>query len=340
MTAPRLRTPQWRTPRPRTLRLRLLGVALLLACGAAAAEPAFPTRPVTIIVPFAAGGPTDVLARQLSDAMGQELGQPVLPENVTGAGGTIGAGRVAQARPDGHTLLLGNIGVATSATLYRSLPYDPATAFAPIGLVTPVPMVLIGRADLPATDLAGLVGWIRARGAAVNLAHAGIGSASHLCGTLLRSLLQVSMTPIVFRGTAPAITEILAGRIDLTCDQTTSAMATVQDGKVRAFAVTTPERLAALPAVPTTAEAGLPALQVAIWHGLYAPRGTPRAVVDRLAAALQGALRNPRVVTRLAELGSTPEPQDRAAPEALKAMLDTEIARWRPILQAAGEFAD
>jgi tripartite-type tricarboxylate transporter receptor subunit TctC len=318
-------------------------VAAMAAFGflaGAAAQPGFPAKPVTIIVPFAAGGPTDVVARQLSEALSGDLGQPVVAENITGAGGTIGAGRVAQARPDGYTLLLGNIGLATSPTLYRRLPYDPARAFETIGLVTPVPMVLIGRPDLPFSDLEALVAWARAKGADVNLAHAGIGSASHLCATLLRAVTRVPMTPVVFRGTAPVMTEMMAGRIDLACDQTTNALPFIQDGRVKAFAVTTAERLSILPDVPTTAEGGLPEVQVTIWHGLYAPRGTPAPVVERLSRALRVALQDETVVRRLAELGSTPEPQERATPTAHRAMLDAEIARWRPILQAAGEFAD
>jgi tripartite-type tricarboxylate transporter receptor subunit TctC len=326
--------------RKRILLATALGAALLHMPDHAGAQPAFPAKPVTMVVPFAAGGPTDVLARVLTEPLTRELGQAVLVENVTGAGGTIGAGRVAGARPDGHTLLLGNVGLATAGALYRRLPYDPARAFETIGLVSPVPMTLVVRPDLPAQDLPGLVAWAREKGADVNLAHAGIGSASHLCATLLRSITRIPMTAVAFRGTAPVMTEMMAGRIDLTCDQTTNALPFVQDGRVKAYAVTTAERLAVLPAVPTTAEGGLPDLQVTIWHGLYAPRGTPAPVVERLSQALQAALRDERLVRRLAELGSTPEPQDRATPAAHRALLEAETARWRPVLQAAGDFAD
>jgi tripartite-type tricarboxylate transporter receptor subunit TctC len=327
--------------RKRTLLAATLGAAALLHTpDHAGAQPTFPTKPVAMVVPFAAGGPTDVLARALTEPLARELGQAVVVENVTGAGGTIGAGRVAGARPDGHTLLLGNIGLATSGTLYRRLPYDPARSFETIGLVSPVPMALVARPDLPVHDLPGLLAWAREKGADVNLAHAGVGSASHLCATLLRSITRIPMTAVAFRGTAPVMTEMLAGRIDLTCDQTTNAMPYIQEGRVRALAVTTSERLPVLPEVPTTAEGGLPALQVTIWHGLYAPKGTPRPAVERLSQALRAALRDERVVQRLAELGSAPEPQERATPEAHRAMLDAEVARWRPILQAAGEFAD
>ena len=323
------------------LRGAALAAALALAPpGAARAQtPAFPTRPVTVIIPFAAGGPTDVVGRTLADAMGRDLGQPVVAENATGAGGTVGAARVANGRPDGHTLLLGNIGVATAPALHRKLPYDPA-ALETVGLVTPVPMVLVGRPDLPARDLPALVAWMKERGAEVNLAHAGVGSASHLCATLLRAATKAPVTAVSFRGTAPIMTEMMAGRVDLTCDQTTNALPFVQDGRVRAFAVTTGERLPVLPAVATAAEGGLPDLRLTIWHGLYAPKGTPRPVVDRLSRALQAALRDERVMARLAELASAPEPPERATPEAHRALLAAETARWRPILQAAGEFAD
>jgi len=324
-------------------RRTLFAAAAALGCALAppaGAELAWPTRPVTLIVPFAAGGPTDVLARGLTAALSRELGQPVVAENVTGAGGTIGAARVAAARPDGYTLLLGNIGVATSATLYRRLPYDPATAFETIGLVSPVPMVLVGRPGLPPRDVPELLAWARQRGEEVNLAHAGIGSASHLCGTLLRAALRTPMTPVAFRGTAPALTEMVAGRVDLVCDQTTSALPFVQDGRLKAYAVTAPERLPALPDVPTVAEAGLPELQVVIWHGLYAPRGTPRPVLERVSAALQAALRDETVIARLADLGGAPEPAERATPDAHRALLQAEIARWRSVLRAAGEYAD
>jgi tripartite-type tricarboxylate transporter receptor subunit TctC len=319
-------------------------LAGLLAGMAALAQPAsaqdWPARPVSLVVPFAAGGPTDVLARALTEPLSRVLGQPVVVENVTGAGGTIGAARVAQAKPDGYTVLLGNIGLATSVALYRRLPYDPAKSFETIGLVSPVPMTLIARPDLPVNSLPELLAWARQRGAEVNLAHAGIGSASHLCATLLRAETRIPMTAIAFRGTAPAMTEMMAGRVDLACDQTTNALAYIQDGRVKPLAVTTPERLAVLPQVPTTAEGGLPALQVTIWHGLYAPRGTPAPVVERLARALQATLADEHVAARLGELASLPEPAERATPAAHRALLEAEIARWKPILQAAGEFAD
>ncbi len=300
----------------------------------------FPDRTVQLIVPYAAGGPTDVVARLLSEAMGRDLGQSVVVENVTGAGGTLGASRVAQAKPDGYTVLLHHINMATTPTLYRRLPYDPVNGFEPIGLVTPVPMTILGRRDLPANTLAELVEWLRAKGEGANLADAGLGAASQLCGTLLQHSIGTRVTTVPVRGTAPAMQELLSGRVDVLCDQTTQTLEYIRNGSVKVFAVTTPQRLSVLPDVPTTAEGGQPGVQVMIWHGLYAPQGTPRAVVDRLSRALQFALRDPKLIQRFADMGTVPESQERATPDAHRAFWASEVQRWRPILQAAGQYAD
>jgi tripartite-type tricarboxylate transporter receptor subunit TctC len=324
------------------LRRAILAAALAAALPGAslpAAAQAWPTRPVSVIVPFAAGGPTDAVARLISEAMAKELGQNVVVENVAGAGGTLGAARVAGARPDGYTLLLHHIGMATIPTLYRRLPYDP-NAFEPIGLITAAPMTLVVRKDHPATTFQELVAWIQEKKEDANLGNAGLGAASQLCGTLLQYLLQTPMTAVPFRGTGPAMTELLAGRIDLMCDQTTNTVEHIRAGNIRVLAVTTPERLAVLPDVPTTAELGMPQLQVTIWHGLYAPRNTPAAIIERASAALRAALRDEKVISRFAELGLTPEPAERAMPAAHRAFWQAEIAKWRPVLQAAGQYAD
>jgi tripartite-type tricarboxylate transporter receptor subunit TctC len=325
------------------LRRPLLAAALMAAALPAFAPPAaaqaWPARQVNVIVPFAAGGPTDAVARLISEAMGRDLGQNVLVENIGGAGGTLGAARVAAARPDGYTLLLHHIGMATIPTLYRRLPYDPA-GFETIGLVTPAPMTVVVRKDHPAQTFQQLVAWIRDKKDDANLGNAGLGAASQLCGTLLQYLLQTPMTTVPFRGTGPAMTELLAGRIDLMCDQTTNTVENIKAGSIRALAVTTPARLAVLPDVPTTAEVGMPDLQVSIWHGLYAPRGTPAAIIDRASAALRVALRDEKVVGRFAELGLAPEPAERAMPAAHRAFWQAEIAKWRPVLQSAGQYAD
>jgi tripartite-type tricarboxylate transporter receptor subunit TctC len=315
-----------------------MAAALALAALPAAAQQ-WPTRPVSVVVPFAAGGPTDAVARLVSEAMGRELGQSLLVENVGGAGGTLGAAKVASARPDGNVLLLHHIGMATIPILYRRLPYDPM-AFETIGLITAAPMTVVVRKDHPAQTFQQLVSWIREKKEDANLGNAGLGAASQLCGTLLQHLLQTPMTTVPFRGTGPAMTELLAGRIDLMCDQTTNTVENIKAGSIRVLAVTTPERLAVLPDVPTTAEVGMPDLQVAIWHGLYAPKGTPAAVIDRAAAALRVALKDEKVVGRFAELGLAPEPPARAAPAPHRAFWQAELAKWRPVLQAAGQYAD
>jgi len=326
---------------------RRAGIAALalgiLAQGGAlgvASGQSFPGRPVTIIVPFAAGGPTDTVSRLVAEAMGRDLGQTVLVENAGGAGGTIGAQKVASARPDGHTLLLHHIGMATTPSLYRRLPYDPIGGFETIGLVTEVPMTLVARKDFPANSLAEAIAIIKRDGDKLNLANAGIGAASHLCGLLLMKAVDTGMTTVPFRGTGPAMQEVLSGRIDLMCDQTTSTTEQINSGAIKAFATTTPQRLAALPNVPTSIEAGLPAFQVTVWHGLYAPKGTPAGVTQRLSEALQVALRDPRVIARFAELGTAPVAQDQATPAAHRAFWLADIAKWKPIIEGAGQFAD
>ncbi|PZW44941.1 tripartite-type tricarboxylate transporter receptor subunit TctC [Humitalea rosea] len=313
------------------------------AAAALLALPAFaqsyPTQAISLVVPFAPGGPTDALARLMVEPFSRELGVSVVIENLGGAGGTIGVGRVASARPDGYTLLLHNIGMATAPTLYRRLPYDPLTAFETIGLVAPVPMVWIGRPNFPGTNFADMLAFIRENGDKVNVAHAGLGSASQLCATLLQAQIRQSVTTVAFRGTGPVFAEIMGGRIDLVCDQTSSTTPYITSGRVKAFAITSAQRLSSLPDLPTATEQGTP-FEVTVWHGMYAPRGTPRAIVDRVNAALRVTLGEPRLIARLAELGIAPEPQERITPEAHRAFLEAEIARWRPILTAAGEYAD
>jgi tripartite-type tricarboxylate transporter receptor subunit TctC len=324
-----------RITRRATLALASLG----LASGPAFAQQ-FPSRTITIIVPFAAGGPTDTVTRLVAEAMGREIGQTVVVENVGGAGGTLGAARVAQARPDGYTLLLHHIGMATAPTLYRRLPYDPVGGFETIGLVTEVPMTLVAKKDFPANTLAEAVAVIKREGDRLNYANAGIGAASHLCGLLLQKAADTAMTTVPFRGTGPAMQELLSGRVDLMCDQTTNTTEQINAGAIKVLAVTTPERVASLPNVPTSAEAGLPGFEVTVWHGLYAPKGTPAEIQQRLSKALQAALRDPRLIQRFAELGTAPVAQDRATPEAHRRFWQADIAKWRPIIQAAGQYAD
>lgn len=306
----------------------------------ARAQANYPSRTVSMVVPFAAGGPTDTVARLIAEAMGRDLGQTVVVENVGGAGGTLGAARVANARPDGYTVLLHHIGMGTTPSLYRRLPYDPIGGFETVGLVTEVPMTIIAKKDIGANNLAELVALMRSRREGLNLANAGVGAASHLCGLLLQSAAQAQVTTVPYRGTGPAMTDLLSGTVDVMCDQTTNTTEQIKAGGVRAFAVTTRERLAALPDLPTAAEAGLPGFEVSVWHGLYTPKGTPSAVVERLSRALQVALRDERVASRFAELGTAPVAQERATPAAHREFWAADVARWRPIIQAAGQYAD
>jgi tripartite-type tricarboxylate transporter receptor subunit TctC len=319
-----------------------LALPALLATGLspAVAQAPFPNRSITIVVPFAAGGPTDTVTRLVAEAMGRDLGQAVVVENVGGAGGTLGAARVAQARPDGYTLLLHHIGMGTTPSLYRRLSYDAVAGFDPIGMVTEVPMTIIARKDLPANNLAELVALVRKERDKLNYANAGIGAASHLCGLLLQTAVDAPMTTVPYRGTGPAMTDLIGGKVDLMCDQTTNTTEQIRAGSVKVFAVTTPQRLASMPDVPTTAEAGLPGMEVTVWHALYAPKGTPAELVNRLSASLQTALREPRLVARFADLGTAPVAQDRATPAAARAFWQADIAKWRPVIEAAGQYAD
>ena len=319
--------------------LPLTLAAPALWSSAAQAQAEFPNRPVTIIVPFAAGGPTDVISRLVGEGMSRHLGQPVVVENVTGAGGTIAAGRVAQARGDGYTLLMHHVGHASSATLYRRLPYSVVDSFAPLGLVSDAAMTLVARPDFPASDFAGFLGEIRKQGDRLNLAHSGLGGANHLCGMLLQHAAGTALTGVVFRGSAPAITDLMGGRIDVFCDQATNTAPFLRDGRIKGYAVTLPERVPGLD-LPTTAEAGQPGLAMSTWHGLYAPRATPAEVQERLAVAIRAALQEERLRQRFAELVTAPATEERATPAFHRRFLAEEVARWRPIIEATGQYAD
>jgi len=321
----------------------LAGAPALLLAPAALAQGEgrwAPNRTVTITVPFAAGGPTDLIARLLAEIMGRELGQTVVVENVSGAGGTIAAGRVAQARPDGHTLLIHHIGHAASATLYRRLPYDVQESFTPLGLVSETPMTIVARPDFPAADLKGLLEEIRRKGTALNLSHSGLGGSNHLCGTLLQAAAGAAVTTVAFRGSAPANTELMAGRIDLACEQATNSVPFLREKRMKAYAVTAPRRVPGIEDVPTTAEAGLPGFEITVWHALYGPRGLPDEVTRRLSAAIQVAMQDEKLRNRYAELVTDPVSAEKATPEFHRRFLAEEVARWRPLIQAAGQYAD
>ncbi len=317
-----------------------IALAATVAFSVSAFAQGYPERTISMVVPFAAGGPTDTVSRLVAESMSRDLGQEIIVENVGGAGGTLGAARVAAAAPDGYTLLLHHIGMSTSATLYRKLPFDTLNAFEYVGLVTEVPMTIVAKKDLEPTDLKGLVEFAKANKDKVTVANAGVGAASHLCGMLFMSAIGTPLVTVPYKGTGPAMTDLLGGQVDIMCDQTTNTTKQIQGGTIKAYAVTSPARLPVLPDVPTTDEGGLPGMQVGIWHGVYAPKGTPAEITDKLSKALQKALADPNVVARFAELGTAPSSEADATPAALKAKLESEIARWKPIIEAAGTYAD
>jgi tripartite-type tricarboxylate transporter receptor subunit TctC len=315
--------------------LRFAFTAAALVAGAASAQ-TYPSRPMTMVIPFAAGGPTDVVGRLIAQSMSKTLGQQVIVENTVGAGGTIAATRVARAAPDGYTMLLHHIGQSTAPSLYRKLPYDALTGFETMGLVTDVPMTLVARGNFPAKNLSELVQYVKANKDKVNLANAGTGSASHLCGLLFQEAIGTTVATIPYKGTAPAMNDLLGGQVDIMCDQTTNTTSYIKSGKIKGYAVTTPKRLAVLPDLPTTREAGLPALDVAVWHGLYAPKGTPHDVVVKVNSALKVALKDPMVIERFAGLGTEPVAESRSTPEVHKQFLTAEVAKWKKVFESAG----
>jgi len=314
--------------------------ALAMLCGSVVHAADYPSKTITMIVPFSAGGPTDTVARLLGQAMGADLKQTVIVENVAGAGGTVGAGRVARSDPDGYTLFLHHIGQSTAPALYRKLPYNAVDDFAPIGLVTDVPMTLVARADFPPKDLKELIDYVKKNKDKVTYANAGLGAASHLCGMLFMTAIDTDLTTVPYKGTGPAMNDLLGGKVDFMCDQTTNTSSQIKAGKIKVYAVTTKKRVPSLPNVPTSAEAGLPSFEVSVWHGLYAPKGTPKAIIDRLDAALKVALKDPTLKQRFADLGTEPVADNQATPEALSAQLKAQIALWGPIIKKAGTFAD
>ena len=316
----------------------LAGAFSFLSVPAAAQQ--FPARPVTIVVPFAAGGPTDTVARSVAAGMEKTLGQPVIVENKPGAGGTLGADNVAKAPPDGHRLLVWHIGMSTSPALYRRLPFDPLKDYEYVGLINDVPMTLLVRNTLAVQNLGELVGWAKANAGKATLANAGLGAASHLCGLLFQQAIATTLVTVPYKGTAPALTDLIGGQVDILCDQTTNTTQHIKAGKVRAVALTSPKRLPTLPDLPTTTEGGLKGMELGIWHGLYAPKGTPKPVVDKLVAALQAALATPDIQKRFADLGSVIYPVSQQTPEALQKHLKAEIDKWGPVIRAAGVYAD
>ena len=314
------------------------GIAAALSAGAllstsALAQKDWPTKSITMVIPFAAGGPTDSVARLIAVPMGQYLGQTVVVENVNGAGGTIASTKVARAAPDGYTIYLHHMGMATANALYDKLPYDPMTNFEYIGQVADVPMVLLGKKDLPANNFKELESYIKANGSKVTMANAGPGAVSQLCGLLFQSRLGVKLTNIPYKGTGPALTDLLGGQVDLLCDQTTQTIPYIKDGRVKAFGTTTLKRLPAIPNVPTLDEQGLKGFEVKVWHGMYTPKGVPKPILDKLNAALVKALNTPDVKKRLADANIDIVSPDKMTPTGLKSHLEAEINKWGPIIR-------
>jgi len=300
----------------------------------------YPSKPVSLSVPFAAGGPTDTVARALAASMSKPLGGTIVVENVPGAGGTIAPTKLKSAAPDGHSLMLAHIGMSTAPGLYRALPFKPLEDFEFIGQVVDVPMTFIAKKDLPPNDFKAFVDYVKANKDKVSMANAGLGSASHLCGLLFMSTVQADLTTVPYKGTAPAINDLLGGQVDVLCDQTTNTTSHIKSGRIKAYAVTSKVRVPSLPDLPPAADAGLPGFEVNVWHGVYAPKGTPKPVLDKLVAALQVAIADPAFIQRMADLGSVVVSKDKATPDGLKNHLRAEIDKWTPIIKKAGVYAD
>ena len=321
------------------------GAALLACAGLVAHTQAlaeeWPSKSVVMVVPYSAGGPTDVVARMLAIPMGKHLGQTVVVENTVGAGGTIAPARVARAKNDGYTILIHHMGMATAPALYKKLPYDPLKDFEYIGQVLDVPMTLLSRKDFPANNFQELLSYVKANQDKVSLANAGIGAVSQLCGMLFAHQIGVKLTTVPYKGAGPAMNDLMGGQVDLLCDQTTQTAPVIKDGnRVKVFGVTTPQRLASMPNIPTLDEQGLKGFDVKVWHGMYAPKGTPAEVVNKINAALNVALKDPVVVQRIADLSSELVSPDRATPQSLKTLLESEVKRWNTVIRAAGVTAE
>ncbi|BCH15416.1 tripartite tricarboxylate transporter substrate-binding protein [Mesorhizobium sp. L-2-11] len=317
----------------RRLLAAALASAFVIFTGSASAQEEYPNRPITILVPAAAGGPSDTVARLVAEAMRVDLGQQVLVENVGGAGGSLGAGRVASAEPDGYTLLLYH-GVSTFAALYPDLAYKPIEAFDSVGLVTEVPMTLVGKKDLPPQDVGSLLTYLKGEGAGATFGTAGVGAASDLCGKLLTEATGINLTVVPYKGTGPAMTDLVGGQIDLMCDQTTNTINQIKAGEIKPYALTTKARIDALPDLPTLNESGVKNFEVTAWHAIWTPKGTPEAIRSKLSASLQKSLATPKLIERFAALGTVPVAPELATPAALDERFHSEVERWGKLLSA------
>ncbi len=321
------------------MRAFFFGWVLLIAAGGALAQH-YPTKSITMLVPYAAGGPTDTVARVVAQAMAKPLGQTVVVENKPSAGGILAPEQVKNSKPDGYTILIHHIGMATIPALYRQLRFNPLTDFDYIGLINDVPMTLVAKPTLPARDFKEFLAYIKANKDKVSYANAGIGAASHLCGMLFMSAIQTDFLTVPYKGTGPAMNDLLGGQVDFMCDQTTSTTSQIKSGKVKVYGVTSLKRVPSLPEIPTLNEQGLKGFEVGIWHGLYGPKGMPKPVLDKLVSALQDTVRDDSVKKRFADLGASTYPPEKATPAALQAQLKAEIAKWGPLIKKAGVYAD
>jgi tripartite-type tricarboxylate transporter receptor subunit TctC len=319
---------------------RLAFAVLWLGVATAALGQQYPNRNITMLVPYAAGGPTDTVARVIAQSMSKPLGETVIVENKPSAGGILAPEQAKNAKPDGYTILIHHVGMATTPALYRQLRFNPLTDFDYIGLVNDVPMTLIARANFPAKDFKEFLAYVKANKDKVTYANAGIGAASHLCGMLFMSAIQTDFLTIPYKGTGPAMNDLLGGTVDFMCDQTTNTTSQIKSGKVKVYGVTSAKRVASLPEIPTLDEQGLKGFEVGIWHGLYAPKGLPKPVLDKLVAALQDSVKDVHVRQRFADLGATTYPPEKATPAALQAHLKAEIDKWGPLIKKAGVYAD
>ena len=316
----------------------LLVLAIVPVAGSFAQD--YPVKPVILTIPFAAGGPTDTLGRNLAQVMARTLKQQVIVENVPGAGGTISYAKVAKSRPDGYTVLLAHIGMSTAPALYRKPSVNPLTDFEYIGQVADVPMTLIAKKQLPADNFKDFLAYFKANSKKMTYGNAGLGAASHLCGLLFMNAVKVDTQTVSYKGTAPAMADLMGGHIDFMCDQTTNTTAQIKSGAVKVYAVTSRARVPSLQNVPTLHETGLKGFEVVVWHGLYVAKGTPKPALDKLVSALQSAVKDPGFKEKLAELGAEPVPVSKANPKALQEHLKAEIGKWGPIIKAAGVYAD
>jgi tripartite-type tricarboxylate transporter receptor subunit TctC len=317
------------------MRCVLLTLAVTAMPTMASAQP-YPAKAITVIVPAAAGGPTDTVARVIAESMTRTLGQTVVVENVGGAGGTLGMARVARAAPDGYTIAVWHIAQATAPAMYDGLKYDVVKDFDHIGRITDVPMTVVSKTGLAAKNVTELFDWIRAQGDKTTYGHAGVGSASHLCALMLTKEKGFKMQGIAYRGTGPAMNDLLGGQFDVMCDQTTNTTNQIKEGKIKGYAVTTKQKVSSLPDLPTLDSGAIPGFEVSAWHAMWAPKGLPKEATDKLVAALKAALKDPKVVERFASLGTAPVADALATPDALQSHLAAEVTRWGAVIKAAG----